>query len=197
MPGGSPGLPWGLGIRRKVSPTREVFLTFFPTLALLIHFPTGGSCLGKRGKEDVGKQGASSGGGSNPGLWRPLLTPAKESSIAPPRARSVLITPFSKTGLGRPHGPAVKKLLCNAGDTSLIPGRETKIPYAAGQQNLSTITRELPQRNGRSCMTQRRSHVPQRRPNATKWRKKYFKMNQYNQTYWDTPSPPLLKATET
>ena len=39
MPGGSPGLPWGLGIRRKVSPTREVFLTFFPTLACSSTFP--------------------------------------------------------------------------------------------------------------------------------------------------------------
>ena len=32
-----------------------------------------------------------------------------------------------------PGGPMVKNLLCNAGDTGLIPGRGTKIPHAVRQ----------------------------------------------------------------
>ena len=33
-----------------------------------------------------------------------------------------------------PSGPAVKNLPCNAGDMGSIPGLQTKIPQAAGQQ---------------------------------------------------------------
>jgi len=32
-----------------------------------------------------------------------------------------------------PGGPGVQGQLCNAGDTSLIPGQGTKIPYAVEQ----------------------------------------------------------------
>ena len=35
-----------------------------------------------------------------------------------------------------PGGPVVKNLPCNAGDLSLIPGRGTKTPHAAGQLSL-------------------------------------------------------------
>ena len=35
-----------------------------------------------------------------------------------------------------PGGPVVKNLPCNAGDTGLNPGQETKIPHATGQLSL-------------------------------------------------------------
>ena len=41
----------GTGDQKEDQPTREVFLTFFPTLAC-----SRGSCLGKRGREDVGSR---------------------------------------------------------------------------------------------------------------------------------------------
>ena len=51
-------------------------------------------------------------------------------------------------------GPAVKKPPSNTGDAGLIPGRETKIPHAAGQLSTSTTTTEL------VCLNER-AHVPQ------------------------------------
>ena len=41
-----------------------------------------------------------------------------------------------------PHGPVVKNLSCNAGDTGSIPGWGTKIPHAAGQLSLRAATTE-------------------------------------------------------
>ena len=41
-----------------------------------------------------------------------------------------------------PGGPVVKNLSCYAGDFSLIPGRGTKIPHAAGQLSPCDTTRE-------------------------------------------------------
>lgn len=72
--GGTPGLPSGLGARGggKVSFTREVFLICFPILALLTHLPTGGSCLGGRGRDRWGKQGGI--------LWGHLLPCSLETS---------------------------------------------------------------------------------------------------------------------
>ena len=44
------------------------------------------------------------------------------------------IAGFENRGRGDfPGGPVVKNWSCNAGDTSSIPGRGTKIPPAAGQ----------------------------------------------------------------
>ena len=51
-----------------------------------------------------------------------------------------------------PDGPVVKNSPSNAGDTGSIPGRGTKIPYAAGQLSLSAATTE-PTCSG--------AHVPQ------------------------------------
>ena len=34
----------------------------------------------------------------------------------------------------------VKDLLCNAGNTGLIPGRGTKVPHAVGQLSLQAAT---------------------------------------------------------
>ena len=48
-----------------------------------------------------------------------------------------------------PGGPVVENLPSNAGDPSLIPGQETKIPYAAGNahspllESLCATPREL------------------------------------------------------
>ena len=39
-------------------------------------------------------------------------------------------------------GPVVKNPPCNAGDMGLIPGRGTRIPYAAGQLSPHTTARE-------------------------------------------------------
>lgn len=41
-----------------------------------------------------------------------------------------------------PSGPVVMNMPYNAGDTSLIPGKGTKIPHAAGQLSPSSATRE-------------------------------------------------------
>ena len=75
----------------------------------------------------------------------------------------------------------VKNLPSNAGDPGLIPGQGTKIPHAVGQLRPRTATTEpkcsgarAPQlekparHNGRSRISQRRSHVPQLRPEAAK-----------------------------
>ena len=42
-----------------------------------------------------------------------------------------------------PGGPVVKNPPSNAGDTGSIPGRETRIPHAAGQLGLRATTTEL------------------------------------------------------
>ena len=57
-------------------------------------------------------------------------------------------------------GPVVKNMPSNAGDVDLIPDQGPKIPYALGQLNLRTITREKP------LCHKERSHVPQLRLNA-------------------------------
>ena len=45
-----------------------------------------------------------------------------------------------------PHGPVVKNLLCNAGDTVSIPGQRTKIPHALEQPSPHTATpKSVPQ----------------------------------------------------
>ena len=41
-----------------------------------------------------------------------------------------------------PGGPVVKNLPSNAGNTSSIPGRGTKIPHAMGQLSLRAAARE-------------------------------------------------------
>ena len=48
----------------------------------------------------------------------------------------------------------VKNLPSNAGDTSSIPGRGTKIPHAAGQLNLHATATELTCLNERACVLQ-------------------------------------------
>ena len=61
-----------------------------------------------------------------------------------------------------PGGPVVKNPPSNAGDAGSIPGRETRIPHAAGLLNLHATTREKPVRhNERSCM-------PRLRPDTAK-----------------------------
>ena len=68
-----------------------------------------------------------------------------------------------------PGGLVVKNLPSNAGDAGSIPGGGTKIPCATGQLSPCATTREKPTRpNRRSCMLQRRSCVPQPRPDAAK-----------------------------
>ena len=41
-----------------------------------------------------------------------------------------------------PGGPVIKNPPSNAGNVGSIPGQGTKIPYATGQLNLFTTTRE-------------------------------------------------------
>ena len=41
-----------------------------------------------------------------------------------------------------PHGPVVKNLLCNPGDSGSIPGSGTKIPHAARKLCPQTVTPE-------------------------------------------------------
>ena len=68
-----------------------------------------------------------------------------------------------------PGGPVVKNPPTNAGDAGSIPGQGTKIPRAAGQLSLCATTREKPVCcNKRSRMPQRKTHVPQLRPDAAK-----------------------------
>ena len=69
-----------------------------------------------------------------------------------------------------PGGPVVKNPCCNAGDAGLIPGRETKVPHAAGQLNPCATTREkpdhAPQRSKEPTRCNERSCVLQLRPDA-------------------------------
>ena len=57
-----------------------------------------------------------------------------------------------------PGGPVVKNPPSNAGDASSIPGRGTKIPYAAGQLSLCSG----------ACTPQQRFRVLQLRPDPAK-----------------------------
>ena len=66
----------------------------------------------------------------------------------------------------------VKNPPCNAGDVSSHPAQGTKIPHAVEQLSLGTTAREPTRINKRSYMIQRRSHVPQLRPDAAKLKKK-------------------------
>ena len=59
-----------------------------------------------------------------------------------------------------PGGPVVKNSPCSTGDAGLIPNQGTKIPHAAGQLSPLTAT------SGLACHN-KRSHVLQRRPDAT------------------------------
>ena len=52
-----------------------------------------------------------------------------------------------------PGGPVVENLPSNAGDTSLIPGQETKIPHAAGQLSPFATAREPVCHNQRTWHT--------------------------------------------
>ena len=54
-----------------------------------------------------------------------------------------------------PGGPVVKNLPSNAGDTGLIPGRETKILHVVGQLNLYATTREAGPDNGDPAQPQK------------------------------------------
>ena len=71
-----------------------------------------------------------------------------------------------------PRSPVVKNPPCNAGDVSSHPAQGTKIPHAVEQLSLGTTAREPTRINKRSYMIQRRSHVPQLRPDAAKLKKK-------------------------
>ena len=53
-----------------------------------------------------------------------------------------------------PGGPVVKSLPCNAEVMGLIPGWETKIPHAMGQQSLRATTTEPTELNQRVCVLQ-------------------------------------------
>ena len=61
-----------------------------------------------------------------------------------------------------PGGPVVKSLPCNIRHMSSIPGWGTKIPHATGQLNPHSATRD-------SVRCNRRSHVPQLRPDVAKY----------------------------
>ena len=67
-----------------------------------------------------------------------------------------------------PGGPVVKNLPSNAGDTSSIPGRGSKIPHAAEQLSPRATTIEP---------VHQRSQVQQLKPNAKKKKKKNTKPN--------------------
>ena len=47
-----------------------------------------------------------------------------------------------------PGSPVVKNLPCNAGNVGLIPGQDSKIPYAMNQLSLRTTTSEFECHNG-------------------------------------------------
>lgn len=95
-----PRIITGTGDQKEDQPTRGV-LFFFPHTCLLRR-----QLLGQEGREDVGSRGHPQGWLRPWALETHSTPPAKESSIAPPRAGSVLIAPFSKTGLGLPRGPS-------------------------------------------------------------------------------------------
>ena len=71
-----------------------------------------------------------------------------------------------------PRSPVVKYPPCNAGDVSSHPAQGTKIPHAVEQLSLGTTAREPAHINKRSYLIQRRSHMPQLRPDAAKLKKK-------------------------
>ena len=81
-----------------------------------------------------------------------------------------------------PGGPVVKNPPCNARDMGSIPGQRTKIPHAAEQLSLSATTTEHVSHNYWVHVPQQRSHVPQPRPNSTKYintNKYFFLMVEY------------------
>ena len=68
---------------------------------------------------------------------------------------------------GLPWGPVVKNPPSNAGEADLILGWGTKIPHAREQLNPLTTTAD-PASSGAFAPQQRRSHLPQLRPDAAK-----------------------------
>ena len=65
-------------------------------------------------------------------------------------------------------GPVIRNLLSNVGDVSLIPGRGTKIPHAAGQLSPHIATAEPVHHNYEAHTCNKRSCTLQLRPDTGK-----------------------------